>query len=89
MANLIEEAKTRIDELLRDACRRAATEGLFPEDAELRGTVEIPKDARNGDYAANHAMAGAKAMKMPPRKIAEILTQHLELEGSWFKITWN
>ena len=22
--------------------------------------------------------------KMPPRKIAEILTQHLELEGSWF-----
>ena len=84
MANLIEEAKTRIDELLRDACRRAAAEGLFPEDAELRGTVEIPKDARNGDYAANHAMAGAKAMKMPPRKIAEILTQHLELEGSWF-----
>ena len=84
MANLIEEAKTRIDALLRDACRRAAAEGLFPEDAELRGTVEIPKDARNGDYAANHAMAGAKAMKMPPRKIAEILTQHLELEGSWF-----
>ena len=84
MANLIEEAKTRIDELLRDACRRAAAEGLFPEGAELRGTVEIPKDARNGDYAANHAMAGAKAMKMPPRKIAEILTQHLELEGSWF-----
>ena len=84
MANLIEEAKTRIDALLRDACRRAAAEGLFPEDAELRGTVEIPKDARNGDYAANHAMAGAKAMKMPPRKIAEILTEHLELEGSWF-----
>ena len=84
MANLIEEAKTRIDALLRDACRRAAAEGLFPEDAELRGTVEIPKDARNGDYAANRAMAGAKAMKMPPRKIAEILTQHLELEGSWF-----
>ena len=48
MANLIEEAKTRIDALLRDACRRAAAEGLFPEDAELRGTVEIPKDARNG-----------------------------------------
>ena len=84
MANLIEEAKTRIDALLRDACRRAAAEGLFPEGAELRGTVEIPKDARNGDYAANHAMAGAKAMKMPPRKIAEILTEHLELEGSWF-----
>ena len=84
MANLIEEAKTRIDELLRDACRRAAAEGLFPADAELRGTVEIPKDARNGDYAANHAMAGAKALEMPPRKIAEVLTDFMELEGSWF-----
>ena len=63
MANLIEEAKTRIDELLRDACRRAAAEGLFPEDAELRGTVEIPKDARNGDYAANHAMASPRSSR--------------------------
>ena len=84
MANLIESAKKQIDALLNDACRRAAEEGVFPADAALRGTVEIPKDIRNGDYAANHAMAGAKALHMAPRQIAEILTQHLDLTDSYF-----
>ena len=84
MANLIESAKKQIDALLNDACSKAAAEGLFPADAALRGTVEIPKDIRNGDYAANHAMAGAKALHMAPRQIAEILTNHLDLTDSYF-----
>ena len=84
MANLIENAKQQIHTLLNDACSRAAAAGVFPDGAELRGSVEIPKDERNGDYAANHAMAGAKALRMPPRKIAETLVQYLDLEGSYF-----
>ena len=84
MANLIEKAKAQIDELLQSACSAAAAAGEFPEGAELRGGVEIPKDSRNGDYAANHAMAGAKTLRMPPRKIAETLVKHLQLEGSYF-----
>ena len=84
MANLIEKAKQQIDELLNTACQRAVAAGDFPEGAALRGSVEIPKDARNGDYAANHAMAGAKAFRMPPRKIAETLLQHLDLTESYF-----
>ena len=84
MANLIENAKQQINTLLQDACARAAAAGAFPQGAELRGSVEIPKDERNGDYAANHAMAGAKALRMPPRKIAEILVQYLDLEDSYF-----
>ena len=84
MANLIENAKKEIDALLGAACAKAAAAGLFPEGAALRGTVEIPKDTRNGDYAANHAMAGAKALRMPPRKIAEILVDNLDLTDSYF-----
>ena len=84
MANLIENAKHEIDTLLAAACEKAAAAGLFPAGAELHGTVEIPKDTRNGDYAANHAMAGAKALRMPPRKIAEILVDNLDLAGSYF-----
>lgn len=84
MANLIQEAKNQIDDLLQDACRRAAEEGELPAGAALSGTVEIPKDVRNGDYAANHAMAGARSLHMPPRKIAETLARHLELQGSYF-----
>ena len=84
MANLMEKAREQIDSLLSKACAKAAAEGLFPADAALKGTVEVPKDLRNGDYAANHAMAGAKALRMPPRRIAEILTERLALEDSYF-----
>ena len=84
MSNLIESAKRSIDRLLSEACQRAAEAGQLPAGAALTGTVEIPKDTRNGDYAANHAMAGAKALHMAPRKIAELLVSNLELSGSWF-----
>ncbi len=85
MANLIEDAKRSIDLLLENAFNRAVASGELGQADLPPGKVEIPKDSANGDYAANHAMAGAKALKLPPRKIAEILTANLELEGSYFK----
>ncbi len=84
MANLIQNAKESIDKLLQEACAKAVEKGQLPEGAALSGTVEIPKDTANGDYAANHAMTGAKALRMAPRKIAEILAENVELAGSWF-----
>ena len=84
MSNMIENAKLSINSLLCAACEKAVKNGELPEGAVLRGTVEIPKDTANGDYAANHAMTGAKAMRMPPRKIAETLVKNLELDGTWF-----
>ncbi len=85
MANMIQNAKDSINEILNAACRKAVEKGQLPEGAALsNGTVEIPKDTSNGDYAANHAMTGAKAMRMAPRKIAEALAENAELEGSWF-----
>ena len=83
MANLIEMAKSQADSLLQAAYRRAVAGGRLPEGG-LRGSVEIPKDTRNGDYAANHAMAAAKSMHMAPRRVAEELLACLELEGSYF-----
>ena len=84
MANLIENAKLQIDALLKDAHRKAAEAGQLPA-GELTGGVEIPKDTKNGDYAANHAMAGARALHMAPRKIAEALCANIDLNGSYFK----
>ena len=84
MANMIQNAKENIDALLAAACARAAAKGELPAGAALSGTVEIPKDTANGDYAANHAMAGARALHMAPRKIAEALCANMELEGTWF-----
>ena len=84
MANMIQNAKDSIDALLQAACVKAAEKGQLPAGAVLSGTVEIPKDTQNGDFAANHAMTGARALHMAPRKIAEALAENLDLAGSWF-----
>ena len=82
--NCIEQAKQALDALLHQAYDSAVAAGEFGGEGELRGSVEQPKDSANGDFAANHAMASAKALRMPPRKIAETLVSHLDLAESWF-----
>ena len=82
--NCIEQAKQALDALLHQAFDSAVASGEFAAEGELRGSVEQPKDSANGDFAANHAMASAKALRMPPRKIAETLVSHLNLAESWF-----
>ena len=84
MANLIQYAKDQVTELTRKAYEAAAAEGVLPAGAELKGSVEIPKDPQNGDYASSYAMAGAKALKMNPRAIAQALADHMDLEGTIF-----
>lgn len=84
MANRIEQAKQALDQLIAEAYARAAEQGALPAGAEIRGSVEQPKDAANGDFAANHAMASAKALHMAPRKIAEAIAEHMELQDTWF-----
>ena len=84
MANLIQKAKDSINDIISAAYAKAAAAGQLPEGAVLTGTVEIPKDTANGDYAANHAMTGARALHMAPRKIAETLIANMELSGTWF-----
>ena len=84
MSNLIQDAKEQISSILNRACEKAVGKGELPAGAVLSGSVEIPKDTANGDYAANHAMTGARALHMAPRKIAEALTANMELEGTWF-----
>jgi arginyl-tRNA synthetase len=41
-------------------------------------TVEIPKDPTHGDMATNAAMVIANQAKIPPRKIAELITEQLQ-----------
>jgi len=84
MKDPIEAAKKEIAGLLASAYERCAGKGTLPAGAVLGGTVEVPKDPRNGDYASSAAMAAAKQMHMPPRKIAEALIGELDLSGSYF-----
>ncbi len=84
MANLIETAKAQISALLCAAYKKAAAAGTLPAGAVLQGIVEVPKDCSHGDFAANHAMVGARALHMAPAKIAQCLLENLDLSDSWF-----
>ena len=85
MANMIQKAKQQVAELVNAAYLAASEKGELPAGVTLGGSVEIPKDTANGDYAANYAMASAKLMRMPPRRVAETLAANMSLEGSWFE----
>lgn len=84
MSNVIETTKTQIDAIVKRAYAAAAEKGELPAGVELSGVIEIPRDAKLGDYACSYAMTAVRAMKMPPRKIGEILTANIELDGSYF-----
>jgi len=83
--NLVEDAKNKIDELINEACKKARTAGELPEGAPLSGSVEIPRDPSHGDYAATHAMAAAKELKLAPRNIAETIIKFIDLGESCFE----
>ena len=84
MANMIQAARAQVAQLTQAAYEKAAEQGLLPAGAEVKATIEIPKDTSHGDYASSFAMAGAKALRKAPRMIAEIIVSNLELEGSYF-----
>ena len=83
-SNMINEAREQVSRLTQSAYERAAAQGLLPGGQTITGTVEVPKDSRNGDFASSFAMAGAKALHMAPRAIAQIILDNLELAGSFF-----
>ena len=85
MSNMIQAARQQVVQLTQGAYEKAAAAGLLPAGVEVKATVEIPKDTAHGDYASSFAMAGAKALHMAPRAIAQIIVDHLELEGSYFQ----
>ena len=85
MSNMIQAARQQLSALTQAAYEKAAGAGLLPAGVEVKATVEIPKDTAHGDYASSFAMAGAKALHMAPRQIAQIIVDNLELEGSFFQ----
>ena len=85
MANRIEAARTEIGALIEAAYQKALADGALPPGGEgVVGTIDIPRDETHGDYATAWAMAAAKPLGLPPRKIAEALVERLTLDGSYF-----
>lgn len=47
-------------------------------------TLEVPADHSHGDWAANVAMVSARVFHTAPRKIAQALSDSLDLSGTFF-----
>ena len=82
--NMIQSAKDQVLALTMTAYENAAAEGLLPADVAVKPSVEIPKDTANGDYTTTFCLAAAKALHKNPRQVAQILMDHMQLEGSYF-----
>ena len=83
MINMIQNAKDQVLQLTLDALKKANTKGLLPQ-VDVTPSVEIPKDSSNGDYTTTFCLAAAKKMRMNPRQVAQILIDHMVLDGSYF-----
>ena len=85
MSDLIKSASLELRELINDALGALVAEGKAPAEPLPAFVIEIPADKSHGDFAANTAMVCAKAFKLPPRKIAELILEKIDLGGSVFE----
>jgi len=70
--------KQKIKNLILLAVRSAHQKGDLPSDDIVEAEVDEPKAEAHGDFSTNIAMVMASVQKMPPRKIAEVITRHIE-----------
>jgi len=85
MSDLIKNASEQLRELIYNSLSILVSEKIIPEIPLPAFNIEIPADKSHGDFASNVAMSSAKTLKMPPRKIAELIQSKIILEGSCFE----
>ena len=84
MSDLIKQASAQLNEIIMDALGKLVAEEAVPSVPLPAFNIEIPADKSHGDFAANTAMVCAKAFRLPPRKIADLICEKLSLEGTIF-----
>ena len=78
-------AKNQLNEIIENAIKKAIKNGELI-DAEIpKYIIETPADRKNGDFATNAAMAGARVFKTAPVKIAQAITSNIELKDTYFE----
>jgi arginyl-tRNA synthetase len=63
--------------LVEEALVRARDAGVLPIEKIPEPFVEVPRDRSHGDLSTNIALSLAKAARMAPRAIAEVLIAHM------------
>ncbi|MBQ6266028.1 MAG: arginine--tRNA ligase [Clostridia bacterium] len=84
MSLLVKKTHTDARTAIMEAAGAAVAQGVFPEEPLPGFNTEVPADRKNGDISSNAAMVWAKALRMPPRKIAETIVENIQLGGTFF-----
>ena len=81
MSKLVQQATNELRAAIEAAIKdkTAIADGSLPEAEIPAFALEVPADRSHGDWACNAAMAGARAFRLAPRKIAEAVVSHLDL----------
>ncbi len=85
MSKLVKKTEEQIINAVTAAIKANIADGTFIEAEIPAFKTEIPADRKNGDYSANGAFMLSKALRMPPRKIAECILEKINLDGTYFE----
>jgi len=85
MSSIVKNTELQLNNAIRAAAQAAIAAGELPQGDLPAFVIEVPGDRKNGDLATNVAMVSAKAFRSAPRKIAESIVAHLNLEGTYFE----
>ena len=84
MSKLVKQATNELHTLIVDALGKAVAEGEIPAEPIPAFNIEVPANRDNGDYSSNIAFVCAKVFRCAPRKIADLVAKHIELDGTYF-----
>ncbi|MFA5383422.1 MAG: arginine--tRNA ligase [Eubacteriales bacterium] len=82
MSSAVDQMKENLACALIRSVKKAVNQGVLQELPELPDfIIEVPREKDHGDFAANLAMLLSKKVHLPPRKVAGILMDCIDLEG--------
>ena len=79
------KSEEQLRSLLENAVISAQKKGKLPETEMPSFNIEVPADRANGDLSSNIAMASARLFRQSPLKTAAVLTEELNLDGTYFE----
>lgn len=85
MSKIVKETQLELKTRIVNAVKKAMENGELPNAEIPEFIIEVPSNRENGDFSSNIAMAGARAFKNAPRKIADAIQNNLDLENTYFE----
>lgn len=82
MSQIVKQAEEQLKLAIVNAIKSAQDNTELPQAELPQFIIEKPADKKNGDFSTNIAMTGAKTFHMPPRAIAQAITENIKFENN-------